>query len=269
MGSLIKELFHPLRVAETRLSTFWINIMRRYRHNVLSEEQIKWIIKQKGKMKNRDIAEIQGISVRRVQQIYSMYMKRGQVPQLKKAGRHKTGITENEKKVIIDAYNQTKSCACYLEHFIMNKYGLKVNHMKIQSVLKQEGLSMENSKPYRKRKWVRYEREHSNSLWHVDWHEIKDPRWKGLWLIVYEDDSSRFIVGYAIYPTLTSEFSVNVLKKAIEKYGKPEQILSDHGTTFYAVETDKKEKGFTEFEKFLMKEKIAFIVGRVDHPQRL
>jgi transposase InsO family protein len=105
-------------------------------------------------------------------------------------------------------------------------------------------------------------------LWHVDWHEIKDPRWKGLLLIVYEDDSSRFIVGYGVYPTPTSKYSVDVLKKAIEKYGKPEEILSDHGTTFYAVESDEREKGLTEFEKFLIKEKITLIVGRVDHPQQ-
>ncbi|MDG6927819.1 MAG: transposase [Nitrososphaerota archaeon] len=241
--------------------------MKKYRRDVLSEEQVKWIIKQKGKMKNKDIAEIQGISVRMVQQIYSMYKKSGQVPQLKKPGRHKANITEDERKVIINAYSQIKSCTCYLEHFIMNRYGMKVNHMKIQSVLKQEGFSMENSRPYRKRKWVRYERDHSNSLWHVDWHEIKDIRWKGSWLILYEDDSSRFILGYGVYGTLTSKFSVDVLKNAIKKYGKPEQILSDHGTTFYAIETDEKQKGFTEFEKFLMKEKIAFIVGRVDHPQ--
>jgi len=52
------------------------------------------------------------------------------------------------------------------------------------------------------------------------------------------------------------------LKKAIEKYGKPEEILSDHGTTFYGVEADEREKGF---EKFLIKEKITLIVGRVDH----
>jgi len=32
------------------------------------------------------------------------------------------------------------------------------------------------------------------------------------------------------------------LKKAIEKYGKPEEILSDHGTTFYAVESDERDK---------------------------
>ena len=48
------------------------------------------------------------------------------------------------------------------------------------------------------------------------------------WLIVYEDDSSRFIVRYGVYPTLKPKYSVDVLKKAIEKYGKPEEILSDH-----------------------------------------
>ena len=106
--------------------------------------------------------------------------------------------------------------------------------------------------------------EHSNSLWHVDWREIKDPRWKGLWLIVYEDDSSIFIVGHGVYLTLKPKYSVDVLKKTIEK---PEEILSDHWTTFYAIETDKREKGLIEFEKFLIKEKITLIDGRVDHPQ--
>jgi Integrase core domain. len=97
--------------------------------------------------------------------------------------------------------------------------------------------------------------------------KLKDPRGKGLWLIVYEDDSSRFIVSYGVYPTPTSKYSVDVLRKAIEKYGKPEEILSDHGTTtFYAVESDERDKGLTDFEKFLIKEKITLIVGKVDHP---
>ena len=126
---------------------------------------------------------------------------------------------------------------------------------------------MSEPKKCHKKKWISYERECSNSLWHVDWHEIKDPRWKGLWLIVYEDDSSRFIVGYGVYPTLTSRYSVEVLMKAISMYGKPEEILSDHVTTFYAIESDERDKGLTEFEKFLIKEKITLIVGRVDHPQ--
>ncbi|MFP3171365.1 MAG: hypothetical protein RXQ98_09160, partial [Sulfolobaceae archaeon] len=76
--------------------------------------------------------------------------------------------------------------------------------MKINSVLKQEGLAMSEPKKWHRKKWIRYEREYSNSLWRVDWHEIKDPRWKGLWLIVYEY-FSRFIVGYRVYPTPTSK----------------------------------------------------------------
>ncbi|MFP3214227.1 MAG: hypothetical protein RXR18_03335 [Nitrososphaeria archaeon] len=66
----------------------------------------------------------------------------------------------------------------------------------------------------------------------------------------------RFIVGYGVYPTPTSKYSVDVLKKAIEKYGKPEEILSDHGTTFYAVKSDERENGLTDFEKFLIKVKF-------------
>jgi len=61
------------------------------KHSVLTDDQIKWIVKQKieGKLKNEEIAAVQGISVRRVQQIYSLYKKNGSLPVLKKAGRHK------------------------------------------------------------------------------------------------------------------------------------------------------------------------------------
>ena len=75
------------------------------------------------------------------------------------------------------------------------------------------------------------------------------------------------MAGYGKYPTLTSAYSVEVLDGAIKKYGKPKSVLSDHGSTFYAVESLAREKGLTEFEKYLLKNKIRFITGRVDHPQ--
>jgi len=66
-------------------------MLKKYKHSVLTDDQIKWIVKQKieGKLKNEEIAAVQGISVRRVQQIYSLYKKNGSLPVLKKAGRHK------------------------------------------------------------------------------------------------------------------------------------------------------------------------------------
>ena len=60
-----------------------------------------------------------------------------------------------------------------------------------------------------------------------------------------------------------------MLKEAIGRYGRPDVMLSDHGSTFYAIESVAREKGLTEFEKYLLKMKIHFILGRVDHPQRL
>jgi len=108
------------------------------KYSVLTDDQIKWIVKQKieGKLKNEEIAAVQGISIRRVKQIYSLYKKNGSLPVLKKAGRHKASVTEEERKVIIEAYGQFKSCASYLERIIKQKYGLRINHMKINSVLK-------------------------------------------------------------------------------------------------------------------------------------
>ncbi|MHB8565627.1 MAG: hypothetical protein ACYC7D_04850 [Nitrososphaerales archaeon] len=85
--------------------------------------------------------------------------------------------------------------------------------------------------------------------------------------IACEDDSSRFITGFGVHETLTSQYSVLALESAIKEYGKPASILSDHGSTFYAVESERREKGMTEFEKCLLKHKIRFILGRVNHPQ--
>jgi putative transposase len=235
---------------------------------VLKQRQIEWIIqaRKEGK-KNRDIANAQAISVRRVQQLYSSYRKSGSIPVLKKPGRPTASeISEYERCVIRDAYERFRMCACYLEQVLFS-YGIKINHRRIHRVLKEEGLAVNEPRKQRRRKWIRYERENSNSLWHTDWHQIKDPRWKGRWFIVYEDDASRFITGYGVYPTLTSEYSVEVLDNAVKKYDKPASIISDHGNTFYAVESVAREKGLTVFERYLINKKIRFIVGRVDHPQ--
>lgn len=235
---------------------------------MLDQAQVEWIIKAKERcMKNADIARIRRISTRRVRQLYSQYMESGTVPRLKEAGRPKApDVTENERAIIKDAYERFRLCACYLE-LALSANGIKINHNRIHKVLREEGLAMNEPHKQRRRKWIRYEREHSNSLWHTDWHKIKDPRWKDRWLVAYEDDASRLIAGFGVYETLTSGYSVEVLDRATKEYGKPASIISDHGSTFYAIESVAREKGLTAFEKHLLKNKIRFIMGRVDHPQ--
>ena len=151
-----------------------------------------------------------GVSKRRIEQILAQHRKGGGAPVvLRKPGRRRVPVTEAESQIILDAYARYRVNALYLERKIEDDNdGLHINHNKIHRVLLMNNLAGKSRKKWIRRKWVRYEREHSNSLWHTDWHEIKDARWKGKWLTANEDDASRFIAGYGYHETPKSEYSV-------------------------------------------------------------
>ena len=66
----------------------------------LSNEQIEWIIKAKvnGKFTNKEIADVQGISISRVQQLYREYKSTGVIHVQKRAGRHKQPLPKLNMK---------------------------------------------------------------------------------------------------------------------------------------------------------------------------
>jgi len=73
--------------------------------------------------------------------------------------------------------------------------------------------------------------DHPNHVWMIDITYI--PMLKGfMYLTAIIDVYSRFIVAWDVYNTLEAENCLNVLKKAIAKYGKPEIINSDQGSQF-------------------------------------
>ena len=72
---------------------------------------------------------------------------------------------------------------------------------------------------------------HSNQVWCIDITYI--PMTLGfLYVIAIIDVYSRYIVGWSLSNTLGAENSLNVLKQAINEYGKPEIINSDQGSQF-------------------------------------
>ena len=92
--------------------------------------------------------------------------------------------------------------------------------------MKNRRLASNDTNKQRRRKWVKYERRHSMSLWHTDWYFIEDDRWRSKWLIAYLDDASRFIVGYGIFDEATTENAISVLDDRINGYGKPLELLT-------------------------------------------
>ena len=53
-----------------------------------------------------------------------------------------------------------------------------------------------------------------------------------LYLTAIIDVYSRYVVGWSLSNTLGAECSLNVLKQAINEFGKPEVINSDQGSQF-------------------------------------
>jgi putative transposase len=85
----------------------------------------------------------------------------------------------------------------------------------VHTILEKHKLASDQKSKQKRRKWVKYEGKHTNSLWHTDQYMLMDRRWMGKWLMVYIDDAS-------------------------SEYGKPATILTDHAPRFYANFGDSK-----------------------------
>jgi len=231
----------------------------------LNERKIHWLIHEKLRGRGAgELALIQRVSHRRIEQIWQAYKRTGIPPTLKTPGKPKGApVRLHEAALVLKAYDQLKVNALTLEHVLRDTYGVKLPHNRIHMILKEAGRAMPQPNKQRRRKWVRYEREHSMSLWHMDWKQLNDGRW---W-IAAEDDASRLIVGYGVFQEATAEHTIHVLKQAIIKHGRPRELLTDRGSQFYANECERREKGISQFETYLAEQGIKHLLCHVNHPQ--
>ena len=107
----------------------------------------------------------------------------------------------------------------------MDSTGINIPCNKIHQILRDEDLVSEHPKKSRRRKWIRFERTYSNSMWHTDYKHLDD----GRWFLCYEDDASRFVTGYGMFEHATTENALTVLEEAIKNHGKSASIMTDRG----------------------------------------
>ena len=163
----------------------------------LNDRKIHWIIQQKLRDKStEELALIQWVSRRRIEQIQKTYRRYGIIPALKKPGRfRKASISIQNASMILKAYDRLKVNALTLKSVLKHNYGKHIPHNRIHTILTEAGRALPQPSKQNRCKWVRYEREHSMSLWHVDWKQLDNSSW---W-IAYMDDASRLIVGYGVF----------------------------------------------------------------------
>lgn len=133
--------------------------------------------------------------------------------------------------------------------------------------MKSQGLSRDDyRKRGRKKPWIRYERTHPLSAVHIDWH-LNSQRKQ---VCAVTDDCSRMILAIGEFDGISSDDSIKILKEGKDKYSHIrdiQQVISDHGSEFYATRRDKAGNADHKFEKFCREQDIQQVLCRVKHPQ--
>ena len=221
---------------------------------------------EKGVVTQKHISKKLGITPRRFRQMHAYYRKNKTLPiKQRKLGRPRKERDPSLVQIILEEYAYAKN-ALYLERTIFSKYGIRIPHNWIHEVLLMKGLSgKEPNKSRRRKPWIRYEREHSLSAGHIDWHRKTDLD-KHFCAII--DDASRNILACGEFDNATAENSIKLVGQVVDEYGYIkiiEQIISDHGTQFCPSNGDKNSEH--AFSNFLESHGIKHILCRVKHPQ--
>jgi putative transposase len=120
-------------------------------------------------------------------------------------------------------------------------YGFLVNSKRVRRLLRKMGVmaiypkrnlsKLGNAKYIRPYLLRNLKIDHPNQVWAIDITYI--PMAHGfMYLTAIIDIYSRFVVGWDIFNNLDAENSLEVLKRAIDRNGKPEIINSDQGSQF-------------------------------------
>ncbi len=219
----------------------------------LNKRKVGWIVREllRGELPVSQIARQQGISVRWAKELLKRYRVNGFLPVPGKSGPTPKPIFRAEMD-LVRWFKEQHGCGAVALQKLMKVKGVKISHNRIHSVLKAQGLAKNEPKKQARRKWVRWERKHSNSLWHTDYYE-----YNGMQVIAFLDDASRLITGVGVFDAATTENALMVLNQAVKDFGKPRQLLSDNGAQFTA----------NLFQERLKQLEIEHVKSRVKHPQ--
>src|SRR3989338_8993743 len=113
-----------------------------------------------------------------------------------------------------------------------DKLALRFNlsHTSINKILNEENLCKESKNKGKRKKWVRWQRQHPNSLWQID-HTDEQTKFNCYTLSAL-DDCSRYCLALVKLNNVTTDVVTHVLDNLIKKHGKPKQILTDNGGAY-------------------------------------
>ena len=135
---------------------------------------------------------------------------------------HRKVTFKDENKIVV-IRNKTGWGERKIENFV----GL--SHTTINKILTKNNLTNPNPRRKKRLKYIRWQREHPNSLWQMD---TSDQKIKDKYCFAIIDDCSRYCLGLFALNKVSTNIIIHLLDTLFEAYGKPREILTDNGNIF-------------------------------------
>jgi transposase InsO family protein len=135
-------------------------------------------------------------------------------------------------------------------------FPFSISESTYRDIIKMNGFSRGSKIENKRIHWVKWQREHPDSLWQLD-------SWKlpsGSWVIDVIDDCSRFCLGIHEVEYLTTATVTDFLEQLIQTHGVPREILTDNGSEYGSTSKH------SVFDDWCRRHKITHIRSRVHKP---
>lgn len=109
-----------------------------------------------------------------------------------------------------------------------------------------------------------FERARPNQMWQSDLFTFVLKRQnRRVYLVVFMDDHSRFIVGYGLHASQSASLVLEVFRAGVASHGTPQEVLTDNGSQYITW------RGKSAFSRELEQRGVAHVVAAPRRPQTL
>lgn len=175
-------------------------------------------------------------------------------------GRGIKEIGEEQEKAILEVWEANRGYGPGQVRNALRRQGVTVSIRSVRKVMEANGY--QKRKKREKEACQRFEASRPLELAQMDILEVYINKAR-LFLMILIDDFSRFILGFRLLEETSIDHVIGLVREAVERYGKMEEILTDRGFVFYSW------RGANRFELYLEKERIDLTHARPHHPQTL
>jgi transposase InsO family protein len=218
----------------------------------------------------KEVADAFGVSAAAVTKWTNAFRRHGPSALASKRGRGgKTGLRPLKQSVKADRVVALKKehetwGSRRIADVLARFEALGVSEHEVRKILHAEGLiDSPPTKKEREHPPRRFERATPNQLWQSDIFTFRLRRAERLYVCVFMDDHSRFVVGHSLAHHQKSALVMEAFERGFAAYGQPTEVLTDNGRQYTVW------RGKTEFEEQLRRLGIHHIRSRPQHPQTL